>query len=437
MKKQDILKLAKDKNIKFMQLWFTDIIGNLKSITIPRSQLKDALGDGIGFDGSSIEGFTRIHESDMVAKPDPTTFAILPWSPKDQRQARVFCDILLPDRTPYAGDPRYVLKKNLSEAKKLGFTYYLGPEVEYFYFKDSGSTGLLDKGGYFDLTPPDFGDDLRMKTVEVLEEMKIPVEASHHEVAPSQQEIDLVYREALTMADSTMTYKLVVKEVAQQNGVYATFMPKPMFGENGNGMHVNQSLFKGSKNAFYSGNGALSKLGKEFTAGLLEHAEEITLITNQWINSYKRLVPGYEAPVYISWAKRNRSTLVRVPTYFPDKPRAARIEYRSPDPACNPYFAFAVMLQAGLEGTRKHYPLPSPVEKDIYIMSPEERKRAGISYIPESLGEAIAHTKRSNLVKRTLGDNVFSKLIENKQAIWEDYRSQVTQYELDKYLPVL
>jgi len=437
MKKEDILKLAKEKNVKFIQLWFTDIIGNLKSVTVPRNRLKDVLENGVGFDGSSIEGFTRIHESDMVAKPDPATFVILPWSSEGARQARMFCDILLPNKTPYEGDPRYVLKRNLAEAKKLGFTYYVGPEIEYFYFEDSMSTGFLDKGGYFDLTPPDFGDELRMKTIEVLEEMGIPVEASHHEVAPSQHEIDLVYQEALTMADFAMTYKLVAKEIAQQNGVYATFMPKPIFGENGSGMHVHQSLFKGNNNAFFGGAGKLSKIGEEFTAGLLKHAQEITLITNQWVNSYKRLVPGYEAPVYISWAKRNRSTLVRVPTYFPNKAKAARTEYRSPDPACNPYFAFAVMLQAGLEGIRKHYKLPPPVEKDVYMMSLEEREKAGISYLPESLGEAIAHTKKSELVRKTLGNTTFSDLIENKKAIWEKYRSQVTQYEIEKDLPVL
>jgi glutamine synthetase len=437
MEKNEVLKLAKEKGVKFVQLWFTDIIGNLKSVTIPITQLKDVLENGAGFDGSSIEGFTRIYESDMIAKPDPNTFAILPWTPKEMRQARMFCDILLPDKTPYEGDPRYVLKKNLAQAKEMGFTYYLGPEIEYFYFKTPLSTDVLDKGSYFDLTPPDVGDELRMKTIAVLEEMGIPVEASHHEVAPSQHEIDLVYQEALTMADFTMTYKLVAKEIAQQNGVYATFMPKPIFGENGSGMHTHQSLFRDEENAFFGGKGKLSKIGEEFVAGLLTHAKEITLITNQWVNSYKRLIPGYEAPVYISWAKRNRSTLVRVPLYFPENPKTARIEYRSPDPGCNPYFAFAVMLQAGLEGIRKHYKLPSPVEKDIYLMSWEEREKLGISYLPESLGEAIAHTKRSELVKKTLGESVFFKLIENKKKVWEDYRSRVTQYELEKYLPIL
>ncbi|MBI4721912.1 MAG: glutamine synthetase [Candidatus Stahlbacteria bacterium] len=435
MTKEGVLELAKEKEIRFIQLWFTDVIGNLKSVSIPMSQLADALENGKGFDGSSIEGFTRIHESDMIAMPDINTFAVLPWSPKE---ARMFCDILLPDKTPYEGDPRYVLKRNLAEARKLGFTYYLGPELEYFYFKDSSLTlTTLDKGGYFDLTPPDVGDELRMKTVAILEEMGIPVEASHHEVAPSQHEIDLVYDEALAMADFTMTYKLVTKEIAQQNGVYATFMPKPIFGINGSGMHVHQSLFKGDKNVFFGTSGKLSKIGEEFMAGLLTHAKEITLVTNQWVNSYKRLVPGYEAPVYISWANRNRSTLVRVPMYFPDKPNAVRIEYRSPDPACNPYLAYTVLLQAGLEGMRKHYKLPAPIEEDVYALSSEERKAKGITYLPESLGEAIAHTKKSELVLKALGADVFFKLLENKKRIWEDYRSQVTQYEIEKDLPVL
>jgi glutamine synthetase len=434
---ESVLKLTEDEGIKFIQLWFTDIIGNLKSVTIPRNQLKDALRQGIGFDGSSIEGFTRIYESDMIAKPDLDTFVILPWSSNEECQARMFCDILLPDGTPYEGDPRYILKKNLQEAKESDFTYYVGPEIEYFYFKDSQSVGLLDKSSYFDLTPPDIGDKLRMKTIRVLEEMGIEVEASHHEVAPSQHEIDLVYQEGLTMADYVMTSKLVIKEIAQQNGVYATFMPKPLFGENGSGMHTHQSLFKERENAFYSNNESLSKTGQKFTAGLLKHAQEITLITNQWVNSYKRLIPGYEAPVYISWARRNRSTLVRVPAYFPNRIDATRIEYRSPDPACNPYLAFAVMLQAGLEGVRKNYKLLPPVERDIFKMSWEERKEVGISYLPESLGEAISHTKSSDLIRRTLGDGVFSKLIENKKAIWERYRSQVTQWELRNDLPVL
>jgi glutamine synthetase len=437
MEQAEVLELTEKKNVKFIQLWFTDIIGHLKSVTIPRSQLKDALANGKGFDGSSIEGFTRIHESDMVAKPDPDTFAVLPWSQKDTRQARMFCDIILPDKTPYEGDPRYVLKKNLAKAQELGFSCFLGPEIEYFYFERPDTSTVLDKGGYFDLTPPDIGDELRMKTVAVLEEMGIPVEASHHEVAPSQHEIDLVYQEAVKMADHAITFKLVIKEIAQQNGVYATFMPKPLFGENGNGMHTHQSLFQGGKNVFSGEKGGLSEIGREFAAGLLTHAQEMTLITNQWVNSYKRLVPGYEAPVYICWANRNRSTLVRIPDYFPDKADAARAEYRSPDPACNPYLAFSVMLRAGLEGMENHLTLPAPMERDLYSMSWDEREKAGISYLPESLGQAIAFAAKSRLLRKTLGEHVFLKLLENKKAVWEDYRSQVTQYELRRDLPVL
>ncbi len=452
--KKEITKLVDENNVKFIQLWFTDIIGNLKRVTIPRSQLEDAIKDGKGFDGSSIEGFTRIHESDMLAKPDINTFAILPWSSENQKEARIFCDIYLPDGSPYEGDPRYILKKNLAEAKKMGFTYYVGPELEYFYFKDSEKTNVLDHGSYFDLTPPDIGDELRMKTISVLEEMGIEIETSHHEVAPSQHEIDLVYKDALAMADNTITYKLVVKEIAQRNNVYATFMPKPIYGENGSGMHVHQSLFfaKGesasggknnkpncrqASNAFYGKGGNLSEIGNKFIAGLLKHAKEITLLTNEWVNSYKRLVPGYEAPVYISWARTNRSTLVRIPTSSPNRQSAMRIEYRSPDPACNPYFAFSAMLQAGLEGIRKGYKLPMPVEKDIFEMSSEEKEKIGISYLPESLGHAIAYAEKSSLVRKTLGEHTFSKFIENRKAIWEQYRSQVTEYELRKDLPVL
>jgi len=437
MESADVLELADEKGVKFIQLWFTDIIGNLKSVTIPRNQLKDALQQGKGFDGSSIEGFTRIYESDMIAKPDPNTFTILPWSSKEERQARMFCDILMPDRTPYEGDPRYVLKKNLAEAKKMGFTYYVGPEIEYFYFKDSQGTGLLDRSGYFDLTPPDFGDDLRMKTIEVLEEMGIPVEASHHEVAPSQHEIDLVYQDALTMADYTMTYKLVVKEIAQQHGVYATFMPKPIFGVNGSGMHTHQSLFKDDKNAFYGDSEALSKTGQEFIAGLLRHAQEITLITNQWVNSYKRLVPGYEAPCYITWARRNRADLIRLPEYQPGKETATRIELRSPDPACNPYLAFSVILAAGLEGIRKGYEPPPPTEENVFEMSPEEKEQRGIETLPGSLYEAILLTEQSQLVREALGEHAFVSFIQNKKVEWDRYRTHVTDYELNNYLPLL
>ncbi|MFH1006119.1 MAG: glutamine synthetase family protein [Candidatus Latescibacterota bacterium] len=438
--KDYVLKFAKEHNVKFVRLWFTDILGVLKSFAITVEELEEALEEGMGFDGSSIEGFARIDESDMVAMPDPSTFQILPWRPKEGGSVgRMFCDILTPDGKPYAGDPRWVLKRNLKRASDLGFTFYVGPELEYFYFKDSKGTEPLDNGGYFDLTPLDVATDLRRETVLTLQEMGIQVEYSHHEVAPSQHEIDLKYTDALSMADNAMTYRLVVKEIALKHGVYATFMPKPIFGENGSGMHVHQSLFKGSRNAFFDANDQyhLSEVGKHYIAGLLKHAREITLVTNQWVNSYKRLVPGYEAPVYPSWALRNRSDLVRVPVYKPGKENATRVEYRSPDPACNPYLAFSVMLAAGLDGIEQKLELRAPVERNVYQMTQAERDEMGIETLPENLYEAIKLTEKSELVQKALGDHVFSNLIENKHIEWERYRSQVTSYELEKYLPIL
>ncbi|MDI6828140.1 MAG: glutamine synthetase family protein, partial [Armatimonadota bacterium] len=337
--KEQVLKKAKEHNVKFIRLWFTDILGFLKSFAITFNELETALEEGIGFDGSSIEGFVRIDESDMIAMPDVSTFQLLPWRTKpDVGVARIFCDIYLPDGTPYEGDPRYVLKKAVERAAGMGYTFYVGPELEYFYFKNSkGTPEGLDEGGYFDLTPADIASDLRRETVMTLEEMGIQVEFSHHEVAPSQHEIDLRYTDALTMADNAMTYRIVVKEIAMKYGIHATFMPKPIFGMNGSGMHTHQSLFRASRNAFFDPDDKyhLSKIAKHYIAGLLKHAPEITLVTNQWVNSYKRLVPGYEAPVYISWAVRNRSDLIRVPAYKPGKEKATRIEYRAPDPACN------------------------------------------------------------------------------------------------------
>jgi glutamine synthetase len=438
--KKDVLRIAKGKNVKFVRLWFTDILGFLKSFAITIRELEGALEDGMGFDGSSIAGFVRIDESDMVAMPDPSTFRILPWKASDQVVAVMFCDILEPNGNPHQGDPRWVLKKNLERAAKMGYTFNVGPELEYFYFqKSTGKPEALDQGGYFDLTPLDVASELRKQTVTVLEEMGVPVEYSHHEVAPSQHEIDLKYRDALTMADSTMIYRLVVKEVALKNNVYASFMPKPIFGVNGSGMHTHQSLFKGKKNAFFDPKDKyhLSDIAKKYIAGLMKHAREITLVTNQWVNSYKRLVPGYEAPVYISWAQRNRSDLIRIPTYKPGKELATRVEYRSPDPACNPYFAFSVMLAAGLEGIEKRYPLRDPVERNVYEMTEEERKRYKIDSLPEDLYEAIKITEKSDLVRRALGDHVFHQFIGNKRIEWERYRARVTDYELDQYFSIL
>jgi len=435
-----VMEMVKRQDVKFIRLWFSDILGFLKSFAITAEELEAAFTEGVGFDGSSIEGFARIDESDMVAWPVPETFALLPWRPRESAVARMFCDIREPEGTSYEGDPRYILKRNLQRAQEMGYTYYVGPELEYFYFRSNdGTTQCLDQGGYFDLTPLDVATDLRRETVLALEEMGIRVEFSHHEVAPSQHEIDMQYTDALTMADNVMTYRLVVKEIAIKNGCYATFMPKPIFGQNGSGMHTHQSLFRGEDNAFRDQNDPyrLSKVAKQFIAGLLRHAPEITLVTNQWVNSYKRLVPGYEAPVYLSWALRNRSDLIRVPVYKPQKEKATRIEYRSPDPACNPYLAFAVMLAAGLEGIEKEYECPPPVERNVYEMTDEERTELGIGSLPGDLYEAIELAENSDLVRRTLGHHLFAKFIENKKIEWDRYRAQVTGWELEHYLPVL
>jgi len=438
--KEYILKTAKEHDVKFIRLWFTDILGILKSFAITIEELEGALEEGMGFDGSSIEGFARIDESDMVALPDPDTFQLVPWRPKEHHAvARIFCDILRPGGEPFEGDPRYILKKNLKRAADMGYTFYVGPELEYFYFRDSAGTEFLDAGGYFDMTTQDAATDLRRDTVLTLEEMGIGVEYSHHEVAPSQHEIDMRYTDALTMADNVMTYRLVVKEIALRHGVYATFMPKPVFGVNGSGMHVHQSLFKGGKNAFFDPKDSyhLSQTARSYIAGLLKHAPEITAVTNQWINSYKRLVPGYEAPVYLSWARRNRSDLIRVPEYKPGKENATRIEFRSPDPACNPYLAFSVMLAAGLEGIEKGYQPPEPVEENVYEMTEEEQKRRGIGTLPPNLLEAIQLAENSEVVRKALGEHLFTAFIRNKKIEWNQYRTQVTEYEIEKYLPVL
>ena len=438
---QDVLKLAKEKKVKFIRLWFTDVLGFLKSFAITLPELETALAEGMGFDGSSIEGFARIQESDVVAMPDPNTFTILPWrSTEDMAVGRMFCDILEPTGEHYAGDPRWVLKRMIKKAKDMGFSFNIGPELEFFFFKSSeGKPETLDHGGYFDLTPLDVASDLRRDIVVALEDMDIPVEYSHHEVAPSQHEIDLRYAEALEMADRAMTYRLTVKEIAMKHGVYATFMPKPLFGQNGSGMHVHQSLFRGDENAFFDGSDPmnLSKIGKSYIAGLLRHAQEICLVVAQWVNSYKRLVPGYEAPVYVSWARRNRSALVRVPMYKPNSAKATRAEFRCPDPACNPYLAFGVMLAAGLEGIKNEYELPEPVEEDIFQMSLERRAAEGIESLPGSLDEAIACTENSEVVREALGDHIFEKFLANKKIEWDQYRSQITNWELEKYLPVL
>lgn len=435
---KDILNFVKEENIQFIEIWFSDVLGFLKSFTITPRELEKAFKEGLGFDGSSVKGYTRIEESDMVAFPEPDTFTILPWR-KDVKVARMFATITEPSGKPFDGDPRNVLKNTLKKAKEKGFTYYVGPELEFFYLKSSEKPEVLDWGGYFDLIPRDEAIDLRNQTVTMLEEMGIKVEFTHHEVAPSQHEIDFRYQDALTMADIVMTARLVIKEVAYINGVYATFMPKPIYGQNGSGMHVHMSLFKDGRNAFFDSNDKnhLSKIAKQFISGLLRHAKEITLVTNQWVNSYKRLVPGYEAPVYISWAIRNRSDLIRVPLYKPGKEEATRIEYRAPDPACNPYIAFSALLNAGLEGIEKGYELPDPIEENVYHMSDEERKARGIESLPGSLIEAIEFAEKSEVVRKALGEHVFTNFIENKKIEWNNYRRYVTDYEINTYLPIL
>ena len=441
-----VLHKARESDVKFVRLWFTDILGSLKGMAVTVEELEGALTRGMGFDGSSIEGFARSNESDMYALPDPTTFNVLPWRPRTDAVARMFCDIVAPDGRPFEGDPRSVLKRNLARAAELGYTYYVGPEIEYFYFKDAQGTEPLDEGGYFDQEAPDLAANLRRESILTLEELGIPVESSHHEVAPSQHEIDLRHTDALTMADTVMTYRVVVKEIAARHGFYATFMPKPVFGVNGSGMHVHQSLFKGDVNAFYDEDDPdhLSDVAKGFLAGLLRHAREITAVTNQWVNSYKRLVPspdpgplGFEAPVFVSWARVNRSDLIRVPAFTPGRESSRRIEYRAPDPACNPYLTFSVMLAAGLEGIEGRYPLPATVEDDLYRMTDEERRELGIEPLPGSLFEAIQITESSDLVRRALGDHVFESFVRNKRIEWDKYRSQVTDYEIKRYLPTL
>jgi glutamine synthetase len=445
----NVLGEIEKHDIRFVRLWFTDILGQLKSFSINSAELRDAFDGGASFDGSSITGFNAIEESDMVAMPDPSTFSILPWRPEEQGVARMFCDIVTPDLQPYEGDPRHALRRAVQRAQNMGFDVFnVAPELEYYYFKDSevvpGQGPIpLDTGGYFDLTTLDAGSDIRRDTVLALEKMGIHVEYTHHEVGPSQHEIDMRYADAMKMADDCMTYRIVVKEYAQQYGYHASFMPKPLYDENGSGMHTHQSLFKDGKNAFYDENDRykLSEIGKAFIAGQLTHAREICAIFAQSVNSYKRLVPGFEAPVYLAWSRRNRSALVRVPPYRSTGSnadgQAMRAELRCPDPACNPYLTFAALLQAGLEGIEKGYELPEPMEKNLYHLNAEEGRRLGVEHLPETLGQAIEIAAASELVLRTLGEHMFRRFIEIKRNEWESYRTQVTQWELDRYLPIL
>jgi glutamine synthetase len=436
-----ILDRVKQDNVKYVHMWFTDILGMLKSFAITLHELETALDEGQGFDGSSIEGYTRIQESDMLALPDPKTYRVLPWKQDNQSVARLFCDVLTPDGASYDGDPRYVLKRALERARAMGFTFHVGPELEYFYFPSAQDPTPLDRGGYFDMLPLDFGSDLRKETIRALEAMGIQVEYSHHEVAPGQHEIDLRYCEALDMADRVISYKAVVKRVAYERGIYATFMPKPIQGVNGSGMHCHQSLFdEKGRNVFFDPRGKhhLSKTALQYIAGVMRHAREIAIVTNQWVNSYKRLVPGFEAPVYITWANANRSAMIRVPQIKPGKEKATRVEVRNPDPACNPYLAFAVMLAAGLEGIEKGYDALEPVDNvNIFHLTETEKEARGIHSLPEDLLDAIHVAEDSALLRETLGDHVFEQLMRNKRVIWDEYKAHVTRYEVEYYLPIL
>jgi glutamine synthetase len=434
-----VLRTVEERDIRFMRLWFTDVLGFLKSVAITATELENAFSEGIGFDGSSIDGFARVQEADMIAVPDASTFQVLPWRPESQGVARMFCDILTPDGEAFGADPRQVLKRNLKRASDMGFTFYVHPEMEFFLFDSPQSTTPLDNGSYFDMTPLDIQQDFRRQAINTLEKMGISVEYSHHEVAPSQHEIDLRYADALTMADNIMTFRLVVKETALQRGVYATFMPKPIEDQWGSAMHLHLSLFEGDNNAFHDPGAPyhLSKVARQFTAGLLRHSREMTAVTNQWINSYKRLVPGFEAPVHVSWGQSNRSALIRIPQHKPRKGASARLEYRAPDPACNPYLAFSLLLAAGLKGIEEGYELPLEAEDNIYEMTGAERAAAGITQLPTSLGEALHFMETSEFVAETLGEHLFEFFLANKRKEWRDYAAHVTEFEISRYLPLL
>jgi glutamine synthetase len=434
--RKDVLKEIKERNIEDVLLWFTDLEGHLKSFSITTSEVEGALDDGMGFDGSSITGFNAIEESDMVAIPDPSTFRVL----TDGLTGRMICDVVTPDGSPYDGDPRHVLRRALERMEAMGFdTFNVGPEAEYFLFKDEKGTETLDEGGYFAQTTLDAATTIRRDTIRALEGMGIPVEYHHHEVGPSQHEIDIRFTNALDMADFMLTYRLVVKEVAKSHGFHATFMPKPLFGENGSGMHTHQSLFKDGRNQFFDEDDKwhLSDVAKGFIAGQLRHAREVSAVFAQWVNSYKRLVPGFEAPVYVAWSLRNRSALIRIPLYKPGSEQATRAELRCPDPACNPYLTFACLLHAGLDGIEQGYELPEPMETNLYHLTPEQRRERGIVSLPETLGEAIDVFSQSELAKRALGPHIFDRYVELKRKEWDEYRVQLTDWEMKKYLAVL
>jgi glutamine synthetase len=432
-----VLRSVEERGVRLIRLWFTDVLGQLKSFAISPAELENALEEGMTFDGSSIDGFSRVQESDVLAVPDPNSFELLPWADPRAPEARMFCDICNLDGSGFEGDPRQVLRRNLDRARERGFSFYVAPEMEFFYFaQDSNGTPVpLDRGSYFDLTTSDVTTTLRKKTIQTLETMGIPVEYSFHEDSPSQHEIDLRHTDALTMADSVMTFRMVVREAAEAEGLFASFMPKPLEGKQGSGMHTHMSLFEGDENAFYDSSDAtgLSKVGRGFIAGLLRHAAEITAVTNQTVNSYKRLIPGFEAPVYVSWARNNRSALVRVPI-AKNKSASTRIEYRSPDPACNPYLAFSVMLAAGLKGIADGAELPAEAPGNVFELTDEERAAEGLDQLPQSLSDALRVMERSELVADALGEHIFEWFLRNKRKEWMEYKSTVTPFEIERYL---
>jgi len=438
-----VLRALEERVVRFVRLWFTDVLGFLKSVAVAPAELEGAFSEGIGFDGSAIEGFARVYEADMLAKPDPSTFQILPWRGDTQGTARMFCDILMPDGSPSYADPRFVMKRTLAKAAELGFTFYTHPEVEFYLFRQQSDPYAepepVDSSGYFDHTPQGIGNDFRREAITMLESMGISVEFSHHEGGPGQQEIDLRYADALTTADNIMTFRVVVKEVALSQGIYASFMPKPLSDQPGSGMHTHVSLFEGDRNAFFEAGAQyqLSKTGRAFISGVLRHAAEITAVTNQWVNSYKRLAAGGEAPSYICWGHNNRSALVRVPMYKPHKSQSSRVEFRSLDSAANPYLAFALLLAAGLKGIEEGYDLPREAEDDVWSLTDRERRALGIKPLPSSLAEAISAMEESELVAETLGEHVFDFFLRNKRTEWIDYRKQVTPFERHRLLPVL
>ena len=438
-----VLRTIEERGIKFVRLWFTDVVGTLKSVAIAPAEVEGAFNEGLGFDGSAIEGLTRSFEADVLAHPDPTTFQILPWRGEVDPTARMFCDITTPDGAPSWADPRHVLRRALGKAAERGFTFYTHPEVEFYLLKSSkyGKNGPIpvDSAGYFDNVPGGTAHDFRRRSVRMLEDLGISVEFSHHEAGPGQNEIDLRYADALTTADNIMTFRTVVKEVAIEQGVYATFMPKPMSEHPGSVMHTHMSLFEGDANAFYEAGAKyqLSKIGRQFIAGLLKHAPEITAVTNQFVNSYKRLWGGDEAPSFVCWGHNNRSALVRVPLYKPNKGQSARVEYRAIDSAANPYLAYSLMLAAGLKGIEEGYELPPEAEDNVWSLSDTERRALGYTQLPASLDHAIQFMEESELVAETLGEQVFNYVLLNKRQEWRDYRSQVTPFELQKNLEML